>query len=130
MRWGLTASDKAGHTTEIRFRTKPVVRNMVGEIQSRLPEGYFKTQSHLYRAVFSIGCIVAIEHIKNHGDTTCEKLEAVFDVLNHIAWQEQIEDIKKEAKSIKMKAIDHENPELLQQSKKIDKMVESLEKLW
>lgn len=131
LKWGLTARDKKGHSTEFRFRMRPVTRDMVGEIQSNMPDGFYKTQSHLYRAIFSIGCIVALHHIRKKGKKDLKKIEAIFDFMNMVAREERVEDIKRDAAKLKMEVMENghsSSEEMVRKFKKLDKLLKELEK--
>jgi len=127
--FGLTAYDKKGHTTEIRFKIKPIGRDMVNQVQAALPDGYFKTQAHLYRGVFAAGCIVALHHIKQKNSKDMDAVEGIFNFLNMVAREERIEEIKSEIKEYKVKLLEEDSPNAAKRMHDFNTLLKKLNKI-
>lgn len=118
--YGIPAYDKKGHTTEFRFKAQRIARDMAAEIQSKMPDGYFKTQAHLYRGIFATGCVVALHWIRSRSDKDVRHLTAILDFLNMIAKEERLEEIKHELKIAKMKILEQGDSASAQRLKLLD----------
>lgn len=127
--YGLTAYDKKGHTTELRFKIRPIARDMIGQVASKLPDGYFKTAAHLYRGIFAVGCAVALDHIKKNTDHDITTVTKIFDYLNDEARNERIDEIESELNIKKQVVMSSDSCDIALKLKEIDNLLKELKSL-
>jgi hypothetical protein len=96
-RYGLPHSDTKGHSTEFRFRVRPIQGDIVAAIKEKMPEGWFKSQGNLYRCLLAAGCKSVLRLL------SMEKSEwgELMRDLNTIARRARIDEFKKEMASLK-----------------------------
>ena len=120
-RYGLPQSDAKGHSTEFRFRARPIQGDILSGIREKMPEGWFKSQGSLYRCIMAAGCKCAFRLL---GMEKGEWGEILRD-LNTIARRTRIDEFKQEMATLKGSIANGDMP--LQEKSKIIDLVSRLE---
>src|SRR5512136_2788420 len=97
MKYGIPAYDGKGHFTELRIKVRPMQMDMISAIRERSPDGWFKSQAALCRAILAVGCKVYLKVLGN------EKSEwhGVLIGLNQIAKRQRLEEFKNDVECLK-----------------------------
>jgi len=100
LRYGIPAHDKRGHSSEIRFRVRPLQLDIIGNIKEKLPEGWYKNRASLVRNILAVGCKVTLEYLKRHEEVAMtdhfDKIDQLLKDMNRIAKYDRLDEFKRD----------------------------------
>jgi hypothetical protein len=97
LRYGIPAHDNRGHSSEIRFRVRPVQLDIIGSIREKMPENLFKTHAALYRGLLAVGCKTSLEYLKKYDPvSSIETVDRLIEGLNKISKKERLKELEKD----------------------------------
>nr|BDD44334.1 hypothetical protein 10 [Desulfobacterales bacterium] len=100
LRFGIPAHDKRGHSSEVRFRVRPVQLDIVGKIRDQMPENSYKTNAALYRGLLAVGCKCALEYLKKEKtDSAVKAMDKLIEGLNKLSKQSRLQELEKDIES-------------------------------
>ena len=97
---GIPAHDKRGHSSEIRFRVRPLQLDIIGNIKEKMPEGWYKNRASLVRNILAVGCKVTLEYLKRHEEVAqadhFDKIDQLLKDMNRIAKYDRLDELKRD----------------------------------
>ena len=126
---GLPAYDKKGHSTELRFRVRPVQREIFGSIINRFQDGFFRSQASFYRCIIAVGCKTVLEYLKRTKGMEISEIEAGLRGLNMMARQERFEELESDLKSFQQSIVQSNSAKKGEKIEKLDDILDKLSKL-
>src|SRR5512139_2628145 len=97
MRYGIPAYDGKGHYVDLRVKVRPLQIDMISAIREKMPDGWYKSQAALVRALIAIGCKVAFKVLKQEDSEWGD----VLNGLNRIAKQHRLDEFKRDTEALK-----------------------------
>lgn len=126
---GLPAYDKKGHSTELRFRVRPVQREIFGSIINKFQEGFFKSQASFYRCMIAVGCKTVLEYLKRTKGKEVSEIEAGLHGLNMMARAERFEELEQDLRSFQRSVIESDSNKKGEKIERLDSILGKLNKL-
>ena len=130
LRYGIPAHDKRGHSSEVRFRVRPVQLDIIGNIREKMPENFFKTQAALYRGLLAVGCKSVLEYLKRHDPNShIENIDRLIDGLNLISKKARLKELEKDIEGTQHNIVRSSMEDKAKVIDLLDKMKENLKKI-
>jgi hypothetical protein len=115
MLYGISGTDKNGHSETIHYRVMPFALDIFAEICSLIPDGWLRdpktgkrqNNSILHRIIFTVGCSVLLQILKEDKEVngSLSQLENKLQMLNEIRKKQRLSELQLEAENLQEEII-------------------------